>query len=158
MKKINLVIGISFIPEIVDDPEVCHQGALLIEDENRNYRIILGINRDDGLSKPYMPYWHRTLSLEKLIYLRDQLTIMINKMNNEFNDKESIKILEESMYSEKICPWISVKDRLPENDIYVLAALKERHPVVAAYLTHSKIWINTNGSEVTHWMLLPEGP
>jgi len=77
MTKISVVVGGALIPTEVDDPKIKHDSALLIEDEKKNYRLVLGLNRDDKLSQPYCPYWSRVLSLEKLIYLRDELTKLI---------------------------------------------------------------------------------
>ena len=70
---------------------------------------------------------------------------------------------------DKICPlievpdnggWISVKARLPEEDVDVLA-YNGVVPFIAAYTTNpSKRWYTISGREIypTHWMLLPEPP
>lgn len=76
--KINIVIGSILRPWVVDDQNIEHEWALLLEDENQNHRVVLGLNRDDKLSKPYEPFFHRTLDLNRIIYLRDELTKLIN--------------------------------------------------------------------------------
>lgn len=76
--KFIFVIGGNFIPTVVDDPNIKHDSAIMIEDENQTIRVCLGMDRDDKLSKPYMPYFGRVLSREKLIALRDALTNLIN--------------------------------------------------------------------------------
>jgi hypothetical protein len=57
--------------------------------------------------------------------------------------------------------WISVKDRLPENNKYVLAYM----PTIDfqyAILEHRDKWIDNNDKtyqpEVTHWQALPLPP
>jgi hypothetical protein len=76
--KFVFVIGAHMRPTHVDDPTIEHDAAVLIESEERNYRVILGLNRDEKLSKPYEPYFARVLDKEKLIYLRDELTRLID--------------------------------------------------------------------------------
>lgn len=71
--KINLVIGTLFTPRVVDDDNVKHEYALILESERQDYRVILGLDPN-----PDEPYWHRTLELNKIIYLRDELTKLIN--------------------------------------------------------------------------------
>lgn len=78
MIKICIVVGGHLIPTVVDDPLVKHDSCLLIEDEKQKYRVCLGLERNEKLSKRYEPYWNRTLSLEKIIYLRDHLTQLID--------------------------------------------------------------------------------
>lgn len=56
--------------------------------------------------------------------------------------------------------WISVKDRMPEEDVYVLAH-NGVAPFIAAYTTNpSKRWYAISGFTIcpTHWMPLPESP
>lgn len=65
--------------------------------------------------------------------------------------------------------WISVKDRLPDDDELVLVYTKDNVmsvcPLVIANafanLKNLKVWEDNNGyyvSDVTHWMPLPEPP
>lgn len=55
--------------------------------------------------------------------------------------------------------WISIKDRLPETDDYVLTAWSGIH-IIAEY--SAERWRDEGGNittdEVTHWMPLPETP
>lgn len=81
--KVNIVISGNFMPQIVDDWKVKHDAAIIITDEKQQYRICLGLDKDDQLSKDYMPFWHRTLDLDKIIYLRDHLTKLIEVMKEE---------------------------------------------------------------------------
>lgn len=57
--------------------------------------------------------------------------------------------------------WISVKDRLPEEDKDVLA-YNGVYMIIAAYTTNpTKYWYTITGSvmrTITHWMPLPEPP
>lgn len=65
--------------------------------------------------------------------------------------------------------WISVKDRLPDDNEPVLVYTKDGAMSVCslvvanafANLKNLKVWEDNNGyyvSDVTHWMLLPELP
>jgi hypothetical protein len=78
MTKFRVVVGGFFVPIVVDDPKIKHDSSILIEDETQNYRLVLGLNRDEKLSQPYLPYWSRMLTRDKLIYLRDELTKLID--------------------------------------------------------------------------------
>jgi len=56
--------------------------------------------------------------------------------------------------------WISVKDRLPEEDVDVIA-YNCNYQQIAAYTTNpTKYWYTISGSTIspTHWMPLPEPP
>lgn len=57
--------------------------------------------------------------------------------------------------------WISVKDRLPEKDIAVLACIDKgqyRTPMISCVSYYGE-WITLKKTEkVTHWMPLPEPP
>ena len=63
--------------------------------------------------------------------------------------------------SQTIGGWISVKDRLPEEDKEVLA-YNGAYMIIAAYATNpTKYWYTITGSvtrTITHWMPLPEPP
>lgn len=85
--KISFVVGGHVMPIVVDDPDTRHDSALMIEDENQKYRICLGLDRDPELSKRYMPYYSRILTLEKVIHLRDHLTKLIDEVNKVENAK-----------------------------------------------------------------------
>ena len=58
--------------------------------------------------------------------------------------------------------WISVKDRLPESDVYVFVFLRNRdgYRYKYAFARHfGRRWIRSdNRYFVTHWMPLPEPP
>lgn len=58
--------------------------------------------------------------------------------------------------------WISVEDRLPENDDHVLAATQNKrgeYNIVKAYYHHGLgCWAAGMNSNVTHWMPLPDPP
>lgn len=75
--KFIFCIGNPFVPTWVDDQNIIHNAALIIEDENQNIRLSLGMDRDEKLSRPYQPYYARVLSKEKMIALRDGLTRLI---------------------------------------------------------------------------------
>lgn len=55
--------------------------------------------------------------------------------------------------------WISVKDRLPENDEYVLTYCDCSTKSVRTnwYSTHRKAW-HEGDDNITHWQPLPEDP
>ena len=61
----------------------------------------------------------------------------------------------------RIPQWISVKDRLPENDEMKLITLWDCNSMRMAYYYEQELWI-CNGVDVTgfvtHWMPLPEPP
>jgi|GEM_PF-4322032 hypothetical protein len=77
--KFIFCIGSYFVPKYVDDWNKKYDSAIVIEDQNQEIRVCLGLDRDDKLSKPYMPYYARVLSKEKMIWLRDQLTKLIEE-------------------------------------------------------------------------------
>ena len=63
--------------------------------------------------------------------------------------------------------WISVKERLPESDTYILICLCNKFQKVSYYFRDSfgnwfstdyDIWDKTYTDEATHWMPLPESP
>lgn len=66
--------------------------------------------------------------------------------------------------------WISVTDRLPENNFDVLACLKDKTILMGRYTAHGgkywKLYFSDTGlqydtyrsSQVTHWIQLPEPP
>ena len=60
-----------------------------------------------------------------------------------------------------VCEWISVKDRLPEEDKEVLA-YNGAYVFIAAYTTNpTKYWYTISRSAmrtVTYWMPIPEPP
>lgn len=55
--------------------------------------------------------------------------------------------------------WISVKDKLPENDVRVLVFLnsKRSYTETDTDRMHAGEWVRW-GNDVTHWMPLPEPP
>ena len=68
-------------------------------------------------------------------------------------------------------PWVSVKERLPEPDVYVLIyngkwiGVGRHRPLDDGYMEESERWqsetsefIEHLGPKVTHWMPLPEPP
>jgi hypothetical protein len=77
--KFIFCVGGHFVPTWVDDPSIEHDSAIMIEDEKQTLRISLGMDRDEKLSKPYQPYFARVLSKDKMIYLRDALTKLIDE-------------------------------------------------------------------------------
>ena len=54
------------------------------------------------------------------------------------------------------CKWISVKDRLPEDGVQVLACTKHGK-AFSAHCEKGK-WRVSHSVTVTHWMPLPEPP
>lgn len=63
--------------------------------------------------------------------------------------------------------WISVKERLPEEDVRVLIAVKrDRHPVSVGYRSDypDRSWYDNieefavEAEDITHWMPLPPAP
>jgi len=60
--------------------------------------------------------------------------------------------------------WISVKDRLPEDEerVAVLYRWEDRKDLIkfiGSYMPYEKAWVNTLGKiTITHWMPLPEPP
>lgn len=65
--------------------------------------------------------------------------------------------------------WISVKERLPENNVWVLIWYRDKDgdyfPTVGQYVEHN-LWatdVDSNDrayppEEITHWMPIPEPP
>lgn len=78
MTKIIVCTAGLMFPGVVDDYTKKHDSALMIQDENKKHNVIIGLNRDDKLSKPYEPYYTRVMSFDNLVYLRDELTKLIN--------------------------------------------------------------------------------
>ena len=61
---------------------------------------------------------------------------------------------------DKMPKWISVKERLPENDDDVLI-ITEFGISMGCYVIHRDFWVyytNPDSNIVTHWMPLPEPP
>ena len=58
--------------------------------------------------------------------------------------------------------WISVNDRLPDNEDYVLAVTKSKTGVAnivrAYYSPELERWASGMNSNVTYWMPMPELP
>ena len=58
--------------------------------------------------------------------------------------------------------WISVKDRMPDNDqdVLVYVRLKGRDPVItnSFFMENIHRWSGLHRLNVTHWMPLPEPP
>ena len=54
--------------------------------------------------------------------------------------------------------WISVEDRLPDNEDTVLCVTKNKRPFVCRYDHYWKHWRVSGSVKVTHWMPLPEPP
>lgn len=56
--------------------------------------------------------------------------------------------------------WISVKDRLPDTNEYVLVATRSKNGaqnIDKGYVIDGR-WAHRGTAEVTHWMPLPELP
>ena len=75
----------------------------------------------------------------------------------------------EEAYKEEVTKrdWISVIERLPENDDFVIVAIKDEHgdsPYVYSdfgwYFDRAECWIvdTEQRTNITHWMPLPEPP
>jgi hypothetical protein len=54
--------------------------------------------------------------------------------------------------------WISVEERLPDNEDVVLCVTKNKRPFVCRYDHYWKHWRVSGSVKVTHWMPLPEPP
>jgi len=54
--------------------------------------------------------------------------------------------------------WISVKDRLPEEDILVLVFIPYWRKISTDRLGKDGCWRGAFGEAITHWMPLPEPP
>lgn len=121
-------------------------------------------------------FWRR--KLEKAKYGTAQLECHKNASDAgwEYNFyKDALEALERVQQLEaQVTKWISVEERLPEDDVDVLvyiASKKENVDSVTAitHYTHSMYGYNIEGwcsprqycfwdREVTHWMPLPEPP
>lgn len=75
--KFTFCLGGFFTHILVDDPEKKFEAALMIEDENNNYRIILGLDKDKELENRNAPFYTRVADIKKLIEFRDALTDLI---------------------------------------------------------------------------------
>ena len=78
MKFIFCVDG-HFVLTWVDDRNIQHDSAITIEDEDQTVRLSLGLDRDNKQSKSYDPYYAHSLSREKMIWFRDELTKLIEE-------------------------------------------------------------------------------
>ena len=93
------------------------------------------------------------------------------------NDREKlIELLEEVPHAQRLCPdmyvdkliengvtvlkWISVKERLPEQERTVLVIDRVTGEVTTAYLNvfGSFVFKDGRGHGASHWMLLPNPP
>ena len=54
--------------------------------------------------------------------------------------------------------WIGVKERVPENDDYVIVAYESGKVGRDCYSRHRKDFLFKHGGEVTHWMPFPPSP
>lgn len=54
--------------------------------------------------------------------------------------------------------WISVKDRLPEDNVRVLVYSQTLKAMFVDKITDKKWWVLPEAYEVTHWLPLPEKP
>lgn len=73
--------------------------------------------------------------------------------------KDALELIEE--LQAKIPQWISVKERLPENDDYYLTYTTEHTCEVYRYDGDGEwvtAWDDTANHDITHWMPLPEPP
>ncbi len=53
--------------------------------------------------------------------------------------------------------WISVHERLPEENVRVLVSLGDRLPYIDTDRRYLGSWVRWDGN-ITHWMELPEQP
>ena len=88
---------------------------------------------------------------------------LIDVYNRCFDTTDDVDVLAEyiSELEARIPQWISVKDRLPEDDEMKLITLWDCNSMRMAYYYEQELWI-CNGVDVTgfvtHWMPLPEPP
>lgn len=89
----------------------------------------------------------------------------MNKCLN--NDKLREEYFLSELRSQTFYPgWISVKDKLPEPNNWIIYAVLTREPKLyrhqMAYFSTSRKWIRQEEQQriikVTHWMMLPELP
>lgn len=93
--------------------------------------------------------------LEELEREKENLIHYNADLNNHLNKAEShIEKLEKQL-SEQQTEWISVEDRLPEEEGQYLVCQKGNAIVTSSYSLCKKKWFH---HEVTHWMPLPEPP
>lgn len=84
-KVVNIVIGAQLIPYSLDDPKKKHNYALMIQDEEHDYNVVIGLDRDDSKSQDYIPYWHRTMTMQNLKNFRDALSDLIYQIEKKGN-------------------------------------------------------------------------
>ena len=74
--------------------------------------------------------------------------------------REDVKALDAAIETLDRMTWISVKDRLPENDNHVLCCTETKkgmkNVIIGYYMNGA--WRCGMNSNVTHWMPLPELP
>ena len=87
----------------------------------------------------------------------DTVTLTANVIRSvKENYEELIRYKEDEINPEK-SRWISVKDRLPEENVRVLVLLKDHPTRIDTDRIVDSRWVRWN-SNITHWMPLPEPP
>ena len=91
----------------------------------------------------------------KPVFLRFPVTIRTGDKNSQQEAIESWNI--------RAGGWINVKDKLPEENVEILAYTSNNIIVQADYVKHTDQWFSKPKpagriGEVTHWQSLPEQP
>ena len=82
--------------------------------------------------------------------------------NNRYSDRFSIfEWFKSKLQAESKDEWISVDERLPEEDKYVLVCFNGKHIFTGTY--NNGQWLDSDGFKfidgtITHWRELPEPP
>lgn len=79
----------------------------------------------------------------------------------KWSDKKPKRLILEQADKHPESSWISVKERLPEDDFNCIVTNKYRRGVnIAYYVKEDKLWLLVYSGEtvygVTHWMKVPE--
>lgn len=91
---------------------------------------------------------------ENYKHLYEQMKLMVEKYQDEI--VPGLRKAIENLEAER--RWISVEDRLPEDERSVLVRSKHRCLLVGRYFPQFKRWHCAGNVTVTHWVPIPEPP
>lgn len=91
--------------------------------------------------------------------LKDELMYLPGGYAQSFAGKACLMAIDSAPTLGPTPKWISVKDRLPENnDTYIVTVNDGIQPFSTWEIYHQEHGWCTEGGKITHWMPLPEPP